>query len=571
MSRKDLPSPGSTNYLARVRETLQTYLGVTGDPKDRGLTVGDLIEIGLVKLRSGGKLTNGQGTLPLEPVEPEVEEPDLTPPPDVSGLTATPAISHVIVEHDAPIYFVGHGHLRTRLYGATRASSDPEPVFADAVEVAQFSGAVYALPSNPGTIWHLWAKWESNDGVLSADPAGGTNGVEATTGLDVTSMVEAMTGPGNPFTILEDPTSIGDVTYPAGIYASGAFIFNGQIVNAMISNLAVDNAKIANMSVAKLTAGSISVGEYIQSTGYVSGSSGWRINGDGTAEFSGVVVRGTIYASAGQIGGITIGSTYIRSSSYSLGSAGWNLNSDGTGQLGGLTLLNNALQSWNFSSGSAGWRLHQDGSLEANAGIFRGNLHGGQFTTGQFTAYAWPPSGGGGSYLGPNGLLLGNGNDGRYFQVTYQGNLYAPGLSIVNGVMTISAANVIDTLNIAGNAVTVPVGASSSSLINLPSAWADTAISVAINPQSAPVALFGMLRISAFNEGSSLTTMVRLYRNATLLYEFSGPSNSMDTVPIAYFDASPGAGTHTYAVTLQANQGGATCTTRALVALGARR
>jgi hypothetical protein len=38
------------------------------------------------------------------------------------------------------------------------------------------------------------------------------------------------------------------------------------------------------------------VGQYIQSTGYVAGSAGWRINGTGAAEFSGVVVRGTVYA-----------------------------------------------------------------------------------------------------------------------------------------------------------------------------------------------------------------------------------------------------------------------------------
>jgi hypothetical protein len=61
----------------------------------------------------------------------------------------------------------------------------------------------------------------------------------------------------------------------------------------------------------------------------VAGSSGWRINGDGTAEFSGVVVRGTVIANAGLIGGNTINSTGLQSSNYQQGTSGWMINSDG--------------------------------------------------------------------------------------------------------------------------------------------------------------------------------------------------------------------------------------------------
>ena len=45
--------------------------------------------------------------------------------------------------------------------------------------------------------------WQS-----SQTPAGGTNGLEAVTGQDVRKLVEAMTGPGNPFTILPFDTVI---------------------------------------------------------------------------------------------------------------------------------------------------------------------------------------------------------------------------------------------------------------------------------------------------------------------------------------------------------------------------
>ena len=194
-SRNDLPSVDSPNFTQRLRETVQTYLGRQGDPLERGLTLRDLIESGLAKLPQGARLRPGAASVPLKPGDAIVGayEPDLTPPPQPSGLVVTPAISHILIEHDAPLYSVGHGHLRTRVYGAIYTSG-PLPVFSDAVEVAQFSGTTYALPANPATTWHLWIKWETSDGVLSATPAGGTNGVEATSGQDVSHLLEALTG-----------------------------------------------------------------------------------------------------------------------------------------------------------------------------------------------------------------------------------------------------------------------------------------------------------------------------------------------------------------------------------------
>lgn len=175
-----------------------------------------------------------------------------------------------------------------------------------------------------------------------------------------------------PFVVQLTPTTINGVAVPEGVYIDSAYILNGTITNAKIGNAAIDDAKVANMSVAKLIAGSVAVGEYIQSTGYVAGSAGFRISGNGSAEFSGVVVRGTIYASAGTIGGSTIGSNYMRSTNYVLNSLGWNLNSDGTGQIGGLAVLSDAVQSSNFVAGTSGWRLRQNGTLEASAADLRG-------------------------------------------------------------------------------------------------------------------------------------------------------------------------------------------------------
>lgn len=338
--RNDLPSATAPNFSARVRETLMTYLGRQGDPLDRGVTLRDLVGSGLAQItRNGsgsGSSGSGTGSLVLEPGPAFDDEPDLTPPPSPTGFRVTPSISHVFVEHDTPGYTQGHGHLRTHVYAAEVEAGQALPTFDAATPVGQFSGRFWALPVNPATTLRLWIKWESRDGVLSVSPAGGTNGLGTTTGQDVARLVAALTGPGNPFKVVTEQFTLPDGTVvPAGTYTADAFIHNGQIVNAMIANLAVDDAKIASLSASKIVAGSIEVGQFVESTGFVAGTSGWRINGDGTAEFSGVIVRGTIFATAGQIGGITIAQQALRAgqTAYNAGAGFW-LGADGKFSIG---------------------------------------------------------------------------------------------------------------------------------------------------------------------------------------------------------------------------------------------
>lgn len=304
-NRKDLPPPSAGNFQQRLRETVQTYLGRQGDPLDRGLTLRDLIQNGIVKLKEGISLQSiGSGVPQIEAGDSiGVAEPDLSPPPTPEGFTATPSISHVMIEHSAPKYERGHGHFRTRVYGA-KVTSATLPTFDKAVEVGQFSGSVWAMPSNPLTTWRLWIKWESVDGVLSTSPAGGTNGLEAKTGRDVSSLVLAMTGAGNPFKVVSAPITLADGTeVPVGVYMADAFIHRMQVQTAMISDAAITNAKVASLSADKLTTGSIDVGQAISSSNFLAGEAGWSINGDGKAEFREVIVRGEVHADTGTFAG----------------------------------------------------------------------------------------------------------------------------------------------------------------------------------------------------------------------------------------------------------------------------
>jgi hypothetical protein len=97
----------------------------------------------------------------------------------------------------------------------------------------------------------------------------------------------------------------------------------------------------------------------------------------------------------------------------------------------------NTIQSTNYSA-TAGWQINKAGTAIFNEVALRGAINGGAYT-----GWAWPAAGSApGFHLGPNGLLLGNyntdigGGKRRYFQVESNGNLYSPGLNIIDGVAT---------------------------------------------------------------------------------------------------------------------------------------
>lgn len=97
------------------------------------------------------------------------------------------------------------------------------------------------------------------------------------------------------FAVLNPATN--GYTLPFFIQGSQTFI-----VSALIQDASITNAKI---------------GSYIQSNNYVAGKAGWRIDKNGNAEFSGVTVRGTIYAAGGEFTGTINGNDgYFKGTIY---------------------------------------------------------------------------------------------------------------------------------------------------------------------------------------------------------------------------------------------------------------
>ena len=120
-----------------------------------------------------------------------------------------------------------------------------------------------------------------------------------------------------------------------------------------------------------------------------------------------------------------------------------------------------------WSPSGMGTQIHggaiKTGTITANqiaADTFNGRkftgseFQGGAFYTGGHTAaYSWPASGQTGMHLSSGGLLLGNGRDGKYIQLTDKGDLLAPGFRVQNGRTYIDQLDAVDTLNIKQGAI----------------------------------------------------------------------------------------------------------------------
>lgn len=249
-----------------------------------------------------------------------------------------------------------------------------------------------------------------------------------------------------PFTIRTTTFTNGNVTMDPGVYIDAAYIINLTVLHARIATLVADQIVAASISVAQLVAGSLAVGAYAQSTGFVSGTSGWRISGNGNAEFSGVVVRGTIYAGAGSIGGNTIDATGVQSPGFTTGSAGWRLRSDGSVELNSATIRGGVY---------AGSLTAPTGTLGALQVVDGGHIRSGQTAWNTGDGF-WIGSVGGVPKVSVGSAARGFDWDGANFNI--RGDLIASNnlqLGAVNGV--VNAQNVA-TLTLPGPAFLPPPG-----------------------------------------------------------------------------------------------------------------
>jgi len=176
---------------------------------------------------------------------------DTTPPPTPSGVEISAAVTSVFIKHDNPVYSQGRGHKRTHVYAMQVTASTPEAniSFANAVKIAEFTGPFYAHSSNPGVMWRIWLKWETNDGYFSATASGGTGGTAVTTGQDVSSLLGVLNNQLSTTQLSQDLNSrinLIDATGTGLVTKVGDLqTVYGSTANAAASAAAADVAKVA--------------------------------------------------------------------------------------------------------------------------------------------------------------------------------------------------------------------------------------------------------------------------------------------------------------------------------------
>jgi hypothetical protein len=192
-NRTDLPPISSPNFLEKVREALSTYLGNRGDRLNRGLTVRDLADAGLIALTPGFTASGGRGSPVGGPgLAVTGYVVDLTPAPTPTGFTASAAFENILVQTDAPNYQAGNGHGVSRLYGSTIGGA----TFDAAQLLMEYAGPVASYPATMGVTYALWVTWVTKDGVESVLPAPANDvyGLSVSTGMNISASLGALTG-----------------------------------------------------------------------------------------------------------------------------------------------------------------------------------------------------------------------------------------------------------------------------------------------------------------------------------------------------------------------------------------
>ncbi len=584
-------APDLRAFINRVREALDS--GGTS----RLLTVDDLISSGIASPGPGGTIIPpGGGTI--------------TTPPTPKNVAASGAIQNIVVTWDDPLYY---GHAYAEVWGSSTDN------LGDAVQVGMTPGAIFIDAVGPSVIRYYWVRFVNTLGTAGAFNA--VAGVQGVTGPAVEYLIDTLTDaaldPDSPYTkfavradlfyvvpevdfnqestptatatgdlwyqpsseitrtwdgsawssfsvqlpfiVNSSPQTINGVAVPAGVYMDAAFIKNGTITNAKIGNAQIDDAKIASLSAGKITAGSISVGSYIQSSNYLIGSQGWKIHGNGTAEFAAASIRGLITAAQINANGLSIRDT-----------AGNIILNAGTGNFtgsvagtAGSTLVNTANSALSAANSASSAASTAQGTADFAVGELttkldndaRNVLSGpGGLATGTLN---WNSSGvrtsGSGVGLTANGLVAYNSAGAATFvlngsngDASFAGALsaatgsFAGSLSAAtgtfSGTLTASAINAVNTINIAGNAVTVP---------QVSSASGSQAITTVTFAETTNVLLWGVCSGVVLVSGGCT---IRLFDNYVQVKEtFSNSAGGVIptiTLPIIHYMTMT-AGTHT--------------------------
>ena len=139
-----------------IAQILEIRLGLRGDPRDRAITLRELISSGLaIDLKASPFNPNAIGGVNIGFGNPQV--PNLDKPPTPTGFTANGAYSQVNLFWDFPLY---QNHAHTELW---RGSTD---IIGDAQLLGIELGRSFVDAVGSGQSNYYWIRHVSQDGVF---------------------------------------------------------------------------------------------------------------------------------------------------------------------------------------------------------------------------------------------------------------------------------------------------------------------------------------------------------------------------------------------------------------------
>lgn len=173
-------SPTLTAYLETLSEAIEIRLGRRGDPRDRAITLRELINSGLAQdLRNRPFNPNATSPNTLDFLNPDA---DLAVPPQPTGFSASGGYSLIQLYWDYPRY---GNHSLTEIW---RHDSD---VIGDAQLVGVASGLAYVDAVGEGQSYYYWIRHVSTSGVPG--PFNASAGTLAETAPNVDLLLQELT------------------------------------------------------------------------------------------------------------------------------------------------------------------------------------------------------------------------------------------------------------------------------------------------------------------------------------------------------------------------------------------
>jgi hypothetical protein len=146
-------------YLETLEQVTSIRLGRRGDPRDRAVTLRELIDSGLAQeLRSNPFDPNKSGNVGF--VQPGGRLPDLAVPPAPTGFQANGAYSQINLGWDYPAY---SNHSHTEVHSHTSDS------IGDATLLGIQSGRIFVDPVGSGATRYYWVRHVNTDSIAGPD------------------------------------------------------------------------------------------------------------------------------------------------------------------------------------------------------------------------------------------------------------------------------------------------------------------------------------------------------------------------------------------------------------------